>query len=66
MTDTQKPEELSDEALGDVTGGALAKPTRNMEVVNEDEIISTKKPKRRMEVVNEDEFASTASGSPNV
>ena len=70
MTDTNKPEELSEDDLGQVTGGTGAtitqRPKRRMEVVNEDEVISTNQPKSRMEVVNEDEFNSSASGDPNV
>lgn len=69
MTD-KTPQELSEDELGNVTGGTGAqlgkKPKRRMEVVNEDEFFSTKKPKSRMEVVNEDEFSSQAGGSPNI
>lgn len=62
----KKTDQLSAEELDGVQGGALARPTQNMEVVNEDEFIRTRKPKNWMEVVNEDEFASTAGGSPNI
>lgn len=60
MTD-KKNEELNENELDQVTGGALGRTTNQMEVVNEDELIGsrTRKPSRRMEVVNEDEFSST-------